>query len=132
MKLNSIGKTSIIDVWIHAGNSLGMLLEITIAKYTFRAFHFLYPIIVGLIYLFFTLIYYFAGGVDAGGRNYIYNIIKWGENPLSASLVVFGVAILIVFIHLVAFVIQKCRRRIYNRCCSRGTLEINGNATQTV
>jgi hypothetical protein len=109
-----------------------MLLEITVARYTFRAFHFIHTIVVGLIYLAFTLIYYFAGGLTSTGKDYIYNIIKWGDEPLSASLVVVGVMFLVVFLHLFALIIQKVRKRIFNRCCSRATLEINGSATQTV
>jgi len=126
------GETSIIDVWIHAGNSLGMLLEIIVARYTYRAFHFVYPILVGLIYLIFTLIYYYAGGVDSKGNNYIYSILNWGEKPLSAAIVVLGVMFLLIFLHIIALIIQKGRKRIFNRCCARATLEINGNATQTV
>jgi hypothetical protein len=107
-----LGKTSVIDVWIHAGNSLAMFLEILVAEYTFRVFHFIYTIFVGLIYLLFTLIYYFAGGVDSKGNSNIYTIIDWGEKPLSTGLVVLGIAILLVLLHLIAVVIQLLRRRI--------------------
>lgn len=120
-----LGKTSVIDVWIHAGNSLAMFLEIVVAEYTFRVFHFIYPIFVGLIYLLFTLIYYFAGGVDSKGNSNIYTIINWGDKPLSTGLVVLGVAILLIFLHMIALIIQLLRRRICKKFCDSGTLEIN-------
>lgn len=102
-----------------------MLLEIIVAEYTFRVFHFIYPIFVGIIYLIFTLIYYFAGGVDSQGNNSIYSILNWGEKPLSTGLVVLGVAILLVFVHLIAVIIQLARKRIGKKYFDSDTLEIN-------
>lgn len=109
-----------------------MLLEIIVAEYTFRVFHFIYPIFVGIIYLIFTLIYYFAGGVTSTGNSNIYPILNWGEKPLSTGLVVLGVAILLVFVHLIAVIIQLLRKRIGKKYFDSDTLQIstisgNGN-----
>lgn len=133
--MHTSGKTSVVDVWVHAGNSVAMLLEIIAAEYTFRVFHFIHPILVGLIYLIFTLIYYFAGGVDSKGRNNIYSIINWGEKPLSTGLVVLGVAILLIFLHLISLVVQLLRKRISKKYFDRETVQItnvNGNAQPNV
>lgn len=129
------GKTSVIDVWVHAGNSVAMFLEILVAEYTFRVFHFIHPIFVGLIYLLFSLIYYYAGGVDQNGKGNIYSILDWGEKPLSTGLIALGVAILMIFLHLISLIIQIVRKRVCKRFFASETLQIsstNGNALQTV
>lgn len=112
-----------------------MFLEILVAEYTFKVFHFIHPILVGIVYLIFSLIYYFAGGVDAKGNKYIYSITNWGEEPLSSGLIVLGVTILVAFLHLISLIIQLLRKRICKKYFDSDTLNIssaNGTVTQTI
>lgn len=91
-------------------------------------FHFVYSIGIGLIYLAFTIIYYFAGGVDFVGRNYIYNVLYWGNAGKAASVAV-GVAVLSLFLHVFVCILQKMRHRIHKKIFKKTSLEINVQAT---
>lgn len=74
--------------------------------------HVIYTLAIGLIYSIFTLIYYFAGGTNAAGDPYIYDILNW-ENSLRAILIVIGVCILGVLMHSFACTLQICRVRFH-------------------
>lgn len=84
------------------------------------------------MYLIFTLIYYFAGGVDSMGNSNIYSILDWGEEPLSTGLVVLGVAILMILLHLISLIIQKLRKKICKKYFASETLEITITSTKTL
>lgn len=118
-----LGRTSILDVLIHGGNSVGMMIDLWIVAHPMYIFHFLYSLCVGLVYLIFTIIYYFAGGVDALGNRYIYHVIDWSR-PVSATSVSLGVAVLAIFLHIIACLIQKLRYRLYKKYVRKPTLII--------
>lgn len=109
-----LGKTSALDVLIHGANSMGMMIELFVASHPMYIFHFIYAIGSGMIYLLFTIIYYYAGGVDYFGNNYIYHVLKW-ENPGSATSVAIGIVVLTIFLHIIVCIIQKCRYRLYKK-----------------
>lgn len=113
--IQTSGRTSTIDVLVHGGNSAGMMLQLLIVRHPMYFFHVVYSLAVGIIYLGFSIIYYYAGGVDAAGNPYIYNVLSW-EEPLDASLVALGVMILSIFLHLMSSVIQTLRYRLYKKC----------------
>lgn len=125
------GNTSTLDVLIHGGNSVGMLLELLIVRHPFYFFHFIYTIAVGLLYLMFMIAYYFLGGVDAVGNNYIYGVLNW-EHPDKASLVALGILVLTIFLHIMTCIIQKLRYRVYKKVFKTTSLTINKSVQGTV
>lgn len=119
-----LGKTSTLDLLVHGGNSVAMMLELLMAGHPMFIFHFVYSINVGLIYLIFTIIYYFAGGLDPLGRHYIYNVIDWSR-PGRAASVSLGVLILAIFLHIIMCLIQKLRHRLHKKCFKKNLVVIN-------
>lgn len=58
------GPIGLYNLWAHAFNSVCMLFDCFIVAFPTRLMHFVYPLAVGLIYGLFSLIYFWAGGVD--------------------------------------------------------------------
>ena len=57
-----------------------------------RLGHVIYPIMEGLSYATFSLVYWALGGTGAGGTRWIYPMLDWGK-PGTASLTVLGCAV---------------------------------------
>lgn len=55
-------------------------------------FHFVYCYGAGLIYLIFSLIYFYVGGTNVFGDNFIYEILDW-DNPGKAVSIALGVSV---------------------------------------
>jgi hypothetical protein len=108
------GKTSALDVLIHGGNSVGMMIELLVTSHPMFIFHFVYTVLFGIVYLVFTIIYFLAGGQDYFGNNYIYHVLNW-ENPGSAAATSVGIVVLGIFLHVIACIIQKARSRIHKK-----------------
>ncbi|CRK87908.1 CLUMA_CG001695, isoform A [Clunio marinus] len=107
-------RTDALDILIHGGNSAAMIIDLLIACHPMYIIHFVYPVGVGILYMIFTIIYYFAGGVDAQGNRYIYDVLDW-SNPGSAALTSIGTVILAIFLHVIVCLIQTARRRIHKK-----------------
>lgn len=119
---------------IHGGNSLGMFIELVVLSHPIYLLHMLYSIIVGMVYLAFSIIYYFAGGVDAVGNRFIYDVLDWSD-PLSAALVALAITMLAVFLHVIVSVIQKLRYRLWKNRFQRSTIvitDIQANAPTSI
>ncbi|KAH8402923.1 hypothetical protein KR222_000381, partial [Zaprionus bogoriensis] len=50
--------------WAHAINSMCMVFDCLVVAFPTHLMHFIYPLIVGLTYGVFSLIYFLAGGTD--------------------------------------------------------------------
>lgn len=118
------GETSALDVLIHGGNSVGMLLELCIARYPIHIFHFLQTIGAGTVYVLFTVFYFLAGGLDPVGRHYIYHVLDW-KRPGTALINAVGIYVLGIFLHILVFVVQKLRHRLYKKFFQKESLVIN-------
>ncbi|XP_045495027.1 protein rolling stone-like [Colias croceus] len=107
----------VLDIFIHAINSVVMVLLLLIARQPVFILHFYQVFGFALVYMFFSLIYHFAGGVDQFGLPYIYPVLDWNQPGIAVLAVLFS-AILIIIIHfLVALLVQardaigKCYRK---------------------
>jgi hypothetical protein len=77
-----------------------------------------------LIYLVFSIIYFYSGGEDAMGRDYIYNVLDWNK-AVSAASVAVGVVVLAIFLHVIACLIQTFRYRIHKKYFQKFSITIN-------
>ena len=68
-----------------------VLLDLCVTARPVRLGHVLYPILEGLSYTTFSLVYWALGGTGAGGTSWIYPMLNWGE-PRTAALTVLGCA----------------------------------------
>lgn len=76
--------------------------------------HLVYPIGLGVIYLVFSIVYYFAGGTDYRGMRYIYDVLYWG-NPGRAASIAAGIFVLLIFLHVFAWILHKLRMRLFKK-----------------
>lgn len=53
-----------VNVMTHATNSVLMFIDMMIVSHPYRLLHVIQPIILGVSYAIFSVIYYFAGGLD--------------------------------------------------------------------
>ncbi|XP_062130307.1 LOW QUALITY PROTEIN: protein rolling stone-like [Drosophila sulfurigaster albostrigata] len=109
------GPIGLYNLWAHAFNSVCMLIDCFVIAFPTRLMHFIYPLVIGLTYGIFSLIYYFAGGTDYGGNHFIYFILDW-ERPGLAIGSVCGCIVLALIFCVMVFWIYRFRIWIYERC----------------
>ncbi|KXJ25437.1 protein rolling stone [Exaiptasia diaphana] len=77
----------------HAVNSVLVIIDVMVCNVPFRIFHLIYPLIYGIVYTSFTVIYWAAGGTNHKGKSYIYAILDYENNAglafLMAAMFVF-------------------------------------------
>ncbi|XP_059051210.1 protein rolling stone-like [Achroia grisella] len=98
----------VLDVFIHAINSVLMLILVLVSQHPSNILHVYQPIAVTLVYLVFSIIYYFAGGTNPFGGHFIYPPLDWAK-PGPTTGVVFGCAFVLIVLHLCVVVISLCR-----------------------
>ena len=91
------------ESYLNYGNIVGHgilcfigLVDIYITGIPWRILHFIYTMIFSAIYIFFTVIYYLAGGMNGEGQRYIYSSLDYENHPMTAAVS----AVLIVFVVL--------------------------------
>ncbi|XP_041974869.1 protein rolling stone-like [Aricia agestis] len=104
----------VLDLFIHGVNSMVMFCLLVTSRQPVNILHFYMPIVLGLIYTLFTVIYHFAGGTDLLGNPWIYPMMDWA-NPGSTVIMVVVTAIGIVVVHLVVVGIAAARNAL-SRC----------------
>ncbi|KAL7022141.1 hypothetical protein ACKWTF_012148 [Chironomus riparius] len=107
------GTLTLHDFLIHSSNSIFMFIEICVVSHPIHLLHFIYPIAGGLCYLVFSLVYFYSGGTDAIGRDYIYSILNWNY-PGQTTIVCIFVAVLIILLQCFATLCQLTRTKFYN------------------
>lgn len=106
MDADSIGK--------HALNGVCVLLNVCLTATPIRVCHFYQPVIVGFIYIVFTVIYQMSGG------GLIYTVVDWTRPGATIGLILPLLFIAIPFAHAFCFGIYKARTAIANMCCRGG------------
>ncbi|XP_026759301.2 uncharacterized protein LOC113518525 [Galleria mellonella] len=98
----------VLDLFIHAINSVLMLILLLLSHHPSHILHFFHPISFTFVYLVFTIIYYHAGGTNPWGGHYIYPQLDWSK-PGSTVGVVFGSAFTLIILHLIVVLLSVCR-----------------------
>ncbi|XP_011567957.3 protein rolling stone [Plutella xylostella] len=98
----------VLDYFIHAVNSVAMLLLLLSGRQEFRVMHVLHALAFATIFLLFSLIYYAAGGTNGLGNDFIYPTMDWSRPGFSALNSVLTV-IMIVLIHLLVVAVAAAR-----------------------
>jgi hypothetical protein len=94
-----LGNTDVVDVHLHAVNSLLVLLDVLLCPLPVFVKHCWAPLLYLVVYLFFSVLYWGLGGTNAQGEDYIYPPLDY-DKPLKASLSVL-VTFLLLFPALV-------------------------------
>lgn len=74
------------NVNAHAVNSVLMIIDIMVCNIPVRIFHVVYPMMYGLIYTIFTIVYWAVGGRNHKNKKYIYAILDYEKNAGLAVL----------------------------------------------
>lgn len=107
-----------LDIAVHGLNSLIMLVALLSSSHPSRLMHVYQPNLFSNIYIIFSLIYYFAGGVDPKGNAYIYPVVDWSR-PNTTGLVIIITSLLLTFLHLVIVALAVGRDAISRRFFKR-------------
>lgn len=99
--------------FLHLFNTVCVLLDLCVTARPMRIGHIIYPVIVGLSYAAFSLIYWVLGGTDSVGNSWIYpQILSW-EKPGLASLTTSVCVTGVVLSHVFFWCCTKMREHIY-------------------
>ncbi|XP_041974859.1 protein rolling stone-like isoform X2 [Aricia agestis] len=107
-----------LNVLVHGGNSLVMLVELCVTAHPVRAAHALYGASFGLAYGVFSALYWAAGGTDRIGSPAIYPALDWNK-PGSAFGFVALCAVVMMLAHGAATLITCARARLAARLLAR-------------
>lgn len=107
------GHSNLNNYLVHATNSLFLIADLFVIRHSSRMSHFVYPMMCGGFYMFFTIIYTFLGGVDRDGYYWVYPILDWKNNPSKATIVGVGCVIFLGVFHAIVFTIHRVRNAIY-------------------
>lgn len=89
----AIHKLDILNLMIHAFNSVLMVTDLFLAAHPFRLLHCYWPLLVTVCYIVFSYIYYEFGGTDRQDRPVVYSLLDW-RLPIKAAISsVFGLLV---------------------------------------
>lgn len=95
------------------------MIDVFIVRHPHRLLLFIYPMICGVAYLLFTVVYTIAGGKDGDGNNFIYPILDWNRDPLKATVVGIGSIVLLSIFHVIVCGMHHVRNKIHQCITSR-------------
>nr|XP_004930272.1 protein rolling stone-like [Bombyx mori] len=104
----------ILDVFIHAVNAILMLVLLMFSRHPVRCLHFHHPLLLGVVYLIFSIVYYYAGGTNPFGEPYVYPMLDW-SNPGVAAITTVGSAIFIIIVHIIIVLLSVARDSLTRR-----------------
>lgn len=105
----------ILDVMLHGVNSAVMVVELVFSAHPSRLMHVMQPLYFAGAYMLFTVIYYFAGGVDPWGNPFVYPVVDWSK-PEQTMVVITLTALFLALMHLVTVAVATVRDSIAKRC----------------
>ncbi|KAJ8736159.1 hypothetical protein PYW08_006815 [Mythimna loreyi] len=117
-----IHEINTLNVLVHGGNSLVMVVELAVTSHPVRAAHALHSAGAGLAYGVFSAFYWAVGGTDRVGLPAIYPALDWNK-PGSAFGFVSLCAVVLVFAHALATCAAAARARLASSLRSRPSAE---------
>ncbi|XP_049877612.1 protein rolling stone-like isoform X1 [Pectinophora gossypiella] len=105
----------VLDIMLHGVNSAVMLVELLCSAHPSRLLHIMQPLYFAGVYVLFTIIYFFAGGLDPWGNPFVYPVMDWSK-PEQTLIVVTLTALFLGLIHLIVVGIASLRDLIAKRC----------------
>lgn len=109
----------IFNVTTHGINSAFVVIDICLSGIPARLLHVYQPVVYGVIYTVFTVIYWASGGTNERNRSYIYSITDYNTNATRAALIMMGTVFIITpTLHLLVFSLVKLKEFVYVKCCN--------------
>lgn len=107
------GHQNLNNYLVHATNSLVLIIDLFIVRHPPRMSLFIIPMTCGSLYMFFTVVYTYLGGVDRDGNNFVYPILDWKNRPEKATVVGVGCVTFLGIIHFTVCGVHRLREMIY-------------------
>ena len=99
---------------LHLVNTLLVLLEHAVSAVPVRVLHVLYPIIYGVIYMIFSLVYW-----TGDHRRVMYDILDWNKPAATVGFVMLIGFVVVPVIHLAIYGLYRIRLATYKKICQR-------------
>ncbi|XP_038056158.1 protein rolling stone-like [Patiria miniata] len=103
----------IYDLTMHTLTSVVCLLDIFLTPVPIYLLHFVYPLLLGTIYLVFTLIFWAVGGFH---RQPIYPFLDYTDHPGRAAGAIVGIFAAVVLMQGAVWALYKFKQWIWVRC----------------
>ncbi|KAG5681366.1 hypothetical protein PVAND_010808 [Polypedilum vanderplanki] len=103
------------DVLTHAVNAIILFIDLFIHAHPPRFSHTIYPVLFGLTYITYSIIYTLSGGTDRDNENYIYSVIDWSHKSFDAFLFSTAIIIFSSAIHFLLTILIKFRIFVYQK-----------------
>ncbi|RZB39840.1 hypothetical protein BDFB_000206 [Asbolus verrucosus] len=113
-----------MNFFVHANNSVLMMIDMFMVAHPIRLLHCCYPIVFGICYAVFSVIFYAAGGISREGQVYIYNILDW-RKPGLTTIICVAVLGFIVVVHIVCWGLYKFRMWLHSKYKKRESDGLN-------
>ncbi|XP_035454064.2 protein rolling stone isoform X1 [Spodoptera frugiperda] len=104
----------VLDIMLHGVNSAVMLVELVCSAHPSRLMHVMQPLYFAGAYMLFSVIYFFAGGLDPWGNPFIYPVVDWSK-PEQTMVVITLTALFLALMHVLTVGIATARDAIAKR-----------------
>lgn len=108
------GKTSGLDVTTHLINSVVIVADLMLSTIPVRILHVFHALILGVLYIVLTVIFWAVDGTNARGEPYIYSYIDYSETPG------FSIGLMVGFVLLGQPLVQALLFGLYKLRCFLG------------
>lgn len=119
------------NILVHVCNSALMLADVSVSKVPFRMRNLWWNTILVVLYVVFSVAYYFAGGTDYMGRKYIYKVLDWAK-PQTALMIAAGGLCLTLFVHCTFCVLLWLRNLLVDKCAANRARNKHNDTQSTV
>lgn len=101
-----------LNFTVHGLNSILSMLEVVVGGPPSRLLHGFQSALFALVYVTFNLIYWGAGGMGRGDKDYVYPVLDWTNNPGLGVGIIFGGAVLLLLLHSLICCVAGVRSKL--------------------
>ncbi|XP_052084298.1 uncharacterized protein LOC127721544 [Mytilus californianus] len=108
-----------VNIETHALNIVYIIINFFMTGIPVRFYHFLHPIVFGIIYIVFSVIYEASGGTNHQNKTHIYSVLDWSDTVHTSMIALLIVFVAIPICHFTLFLLHLIRLFMNKQCCSR-------------
>ncbi|XP_067685487.1 protein rolling stone-like [Haliotis asinina] len=112
---------TLLRLILHGMNSIYVLTNRLITAIPVSVYHVVYPLIYGVIYTSFSILYHILGRTNGKGQPHIYKILDWSKLKRTLPLVHLSTFVALLGLYLVVFFLHKLRIYARSKCLKRDT-----------
>ena len=112
-------KMDIVNIQVHALNSLTILDVLLFSAIPVRILHAIYPILFGVVYVIFSVVYW---ALDKPNHVIYPSILDWNQLTRTLSLVALFLLVVVPVLQLLLFGLYRLRIWLYRACGSSNNI----------